>query len=382
MSSRLQAIGPLFAWLKRGGPCPPATQHAESPPLLHLSDAVAFAGDEGNVKLVATKRLEKGHFVMGVARSSCLHARSEALSPARAKQVEAASAAIRLAAEWKTPLVDAADTGRLECIVLLALELLDGEKSAWAPYLQSLPSAQHAAPPSLWALHGEAVAAELLLDTSIGALVAIDQREVAAIAGPLAPPPAASDADCPDAAAAAADETRDTLHLAATLGVAPSVSEEAARSAFAHAIGLVVTRLISGVGLVPLFDLLNGAPTGEHNATIERSNLAASASAKEEAPCCAALASRTIEEGEEILLAYGELSAGQFLYKYGWLPGGDLATSGATSVHDEPQVGPAPPHPPLALPFSSSLALSCRWCREGCGRPSRRHSGRCSSASS
>ena len=100
--------------------------------------------------------------------------------------------------------------------------------------------------------------------------------------------------------------------------------------------GLVATRLVNRAGLAPLFDMINGAPTGEHNATIERTNLAASAEAPEQAPCIAALASRPMEPGEEVLLDYGAYTAGRFLYQYGWLPGGDATPAGATSPHDEP----------------------------------------------
>ena len=275
-ADRLSAIDPLKEWLDRGGPSPELMRHAESPPLLYLSSYMAFGGDAANVKLVATRRVEKGHFIMGVARSSCLHVGNPVLSAARIRQVELASSALRRVGAWTTPLVDASDPGRLETIVLLTLELLDGRNSKWAPYLKSLPSAAHAAPPSLWASLGEGAAAELLLDTSIGALVALDTRDLADLAALSAP-------------------------LASLLGVAPRVNDADARAAFTHAIGLVATRLIAGVGLVPLFDLINGVPSGEHNSTIELSNLAASASATEQAPCVAAISSRTIEAGEEVM---------------------------------------------------------------------------------
>jgi len=41
-----------------------------------------------------------------------------------------------------------------------------------------------------------------------------------------------------------------------------------------------------------------------------------------------------------VLLSYGDLSAGAFLYMYGWLPGGDRSATGATSPHDEPTAAP------------------------------------------
>ena len=67
------------------------------------------------------------------------------------------------------------EQGRAELIVLLAMELIKGDASAWGAYLRSLPLAEHAAPPSLWAsLCGESAAAELLMHTSVGAAVEED----------------------------------------------------------------------------------------------------------------------------------------------------------------------------------------------------------------
>lgn len=336
--SRMEAIAPLHSWLKQGGANPPASRGIDAPPLLHLSKQFAFAGDEGNLKLVATERVSAGHFIIGVAKSSCLHVRSPAVAPLRRALVEKAADALRSAISFKTPLINRDDPGRLECIVLLTLELLDGDSSAWAPYLDTLPDEAFASTPSLWAAQlGEASAAALLDSTSIGSLVKRDQRDLASMC--LAPV-VASEQGSGDADAAAGDATADGLRLAALLGVSPAVSEAEARATFLRAIGLVATRLISGAGLVPLFDLLNGTVTGEHNATIEMSNLAATATAKDEAPCVAALASCTIMPGEEVLLTYGRLSSAQFLYHYGWLPGGDATPAPAISEHDQPVVVP------------------------------------------
>ena len=302
MTARLQAIPALHKWLKGGGPTPRGTPvDPEAPPLLHISPHFAFGGSENNVTLIATKRVEAGHFILGVAASSCLHARNDAVSQARRACVEKAAAAVRAAAKWKTSLVHAADAGRLECIVLLTLELLDGKESTWWPYICTLPEPAYAAPPSLWSsLLGEHAAQALLADTSIGSLIAQDQQDLLSSLGQgLVPEAEAAVLPTADAAAATADAAADALQLAQLLGVAASEAE--VRTAFLRAVGLVVTRLVSGVGLAPLFDLMNGAPTGAHNATIEKSNLAASATAKDQAPCVAAISSRAIEEGEEVL---------------------------------------------------------------------------------
>ena len=156
----------------------PTPRDGDAPPLLHLSSDMAFSGTDSNICLRATKRVEKGHFIIAVAASSCMHARNPAVPVARRARVEQAAAALRHTASWKTPLVDASDGGRLECILLLALELLEGERSSWCPYLRSLPAAEDAVPPSLWAaLLGASQDAELLRDTSIGALGASDRRD-------------------------------------------------------------------------------------------------------------------------------------------------------------------------------------------------------------
>ena len=56
------------------------------------------------------------------------------MPPARQKQVAKAAEALQGVAEWCTPLVDAggreADAGKIQLIVLLALELLE-QPSVW-----------------------------------------------------------------------------------------------------------------------------------------------------------------------------------------------------------------------------------------------------------
>lgn len=186
------------------------------------------------------------------------------------------------------------------------------EESPWWSYLRTLPAAAHAASPSLWEglVPGQwaSTALQLLRTTSIGPLLASDAEDLAALRTAFTAPDAA-------------------LQL----------GQKEPQEGFAtlrQAIGLVSTRAISGVGLVPLLDLLNGAPTGEHNATIERTNIAANRAA-EQVPCVAAVSSKQIEKGEEIVLAYGEYSAAEFLYRYGWIPGGPDLTSGAAGSPHE-----------------------------------------------
>ena len=83
---------------------------------------------------------------------------------------------------WRTRLVDASVEGRLELVVLLALELLDGPVSKWHPYLSTLPILDAlASPPSLWASLRCAPASGLLAHTSIGGALQDDERDLAAI---------------------------------------------------------------------------------------------------------------------------------------------------------------------------------------------------------
>ena len=315
---RLRASKALLKWLDHGGPSPSSYRTGKgAPPLTHWSGKVEIVGDEDNILLRATSTLEQGHFVLAVAMTSVMHPRSEAIAPARRHQVEVAAAALRRSASWATPLVDGSDEGRLELIVLLAIELLELESSVWKPYLQSLPTAESCAPPSLWRWAcGDTGAAELLRDTSIGATLAQDDADLEAILGSSA-----------------------SLSIAAMLGV-EAADEDKARGALLRALALVSTRLVSGAGMVPLLDLVNGASAGEHNATIERTNLAASQTAPEQAPCVAVITSRRVEKGEELLLNYGQLSAAKFLYKYGWLVGGPDSASASTSSHDVAAVVP------------------------------------------
>lgn len=316
---RLKASKALLKWLNHGGPSPSSYRTGKgAPPLTHWSGKVEITGGEDNILLRATAPLEQGHFVLAVAMTSVMHPRSEAIPQARQKQAAAAAAALRRAASWTTPLIDGSDVGRLELIALLAIELLETESSVWKPYLQTLPTAESCAPPSLWRrVCGDGDAAELLSNTSIGVALTQDHVDLEAVLGSSA-----------------------GLSVAAMLGVESATSEEEARSALLRAIALMSTRLVSGVGMVPLLDLINGAPAGEHNATIERTNLAATQTAPDQAPCVAVITSRRVEKGEELLLSYGQLSAAKFLYKYGWLVGGPDAASASTSSHDVAAVVP------------------------------------------
>eukprot|EP00966_Prymnesium_polylepis_P154735 3573248-Prymnesium_polylepis.1 len=135
------------------------------------------------------------------------------------------------------------------------MELLGGANSKWHPYIKSLPSAEAAAPPSLWErVCGDAAAAAALHDTSIGPVVEADARCLDALLGG-----AAGEGGPPQLWDALGGDT------------------DEARAALLRSLGLVLTRMVSGVGLVPFFDCANGTVTGRHNATIERSQLAASA---------------------------------------------------------------------------------------------------------
>lgn len=198
-SSRISAAEALPEWLEKGGPAPVKQPRApDAPPLVHLSSAFAIGGSESNITLVAKRTVEAGHFIMGIALSSVLHPRSEAVAPARRAKCEELAHRVRA---WRTGseglLGDADDAYRIDLILLLALELLDGPKSVFAPYLASLPSAEDAAPPSLWPYMqslgaGGAAATTALRDTSIGALLAVDAIELAPLFGPLAAADAAT----------------------------------------------------------------------------------------------------------------------------------------------------------------------------------------------
>eukprot|EP00404_Azadinium_spinosum_P050137 CAMPEP_0180745782 /NCGR_PEP_ID=MMETSP1038_2-20121128/28680_1 /TAXON_ID=632150 /ORGANISM="Azadinium spinosum, Strain 3D9" /LENGTH=499 /DNA_ID=CAMNT_0022779319 /DNA_START=26 /DNA_END=1525 /DNA_ORIENTATION=+ len=327
--SRLAAITALRAWIEKGGPGAGADEAAsegkkgkknkkkkapeadEGGPYLLVSDLVVMAGDDGNVAMRAVRDVGAGELLVGVATRCTLHPRSAAVPEAR--RVQRAAAAVRAAAPWRTPLLDGGNEGWIELVVLLALELLDGEASLWWPYLRTLPRKEHAMPASLWALLGgaEGIAAQTLLEgTSVGALTAFDVQDLATLLG--------GGGATPD--------------LAEILG---TPSAEAAREALLHAIGLTITRAIEGVGLVPFVDLVNGNPTGRHNATIERTNLARSMDAVTQEPCCAIVSAKPAKAGEEIVLAYGKYSAAEFLYRYGWVEGGPSAKGGAESPHDK-----------------------------------------------
>ena len=82
--SRLAASSALFEWLKHGGPTPVRKPRAaDAPPLVHLSDAFEIVGTEGNITLVAKRTVQTHHFICGVALTSVLHPRTEAVAPAR-----------------------------------------------------------------------------------------------------------------------------------------------------------------------------------------------------------------------------------------------------------------------------------------------------------
>ena len=343
-SSRAQAAAALHKWLEAGGPFSPSKRGRDAPPLVSLG-AVELAGDDDNLTLRATSDIPPGSLVLAVAKSSVLEPRSAAVPPARQQQVAKAAEALRRVAGWRTSLADASDAGKLELIVLLSLELLEPSASAWQPYLASLPVAESCAPPSLWRhVCGEAEAARLLSNTSIGADVAQDEADLEALLG------------------------ADGRSVASLLGV-PGTDEAAARAALLRALALCSTRLVGGVGMVPLLDLANGAPAGEHNCTIERTNLAASPTAPEQAAsppdlrvisarlppplrsctrhvgraqaaCVAVVASRRLARGEEVLLSYGPHTAAVFLYKYGWAMGGADTPDAARSPHDLATVAP------------------------------------------
>ena len=198
-----------------------------------------------------------------------------------------------------TPFLDLAKEGCAELLALLALELLDGEASAWWPYLRTLPAEEFAAPPSLWGeVFGEegAAAAAALQGTQLAPLLA---RDAHVLRGLLHP------------------EGRAALQDFAPAGAGPEDVADALR----RALGLISSRFVGGIGLVPFLDLANGVCKGRHNATFERANLAQSAQAAAE-PCIAIVASGPIPKGQEILLSYGAYSAADFLYRYGWVEGG------------------------------------------------------------
>ena len=132
--SRAACATALVEWLKKGGPSQITHRRpSDAPPLVMFND-VEFAGGDDNVFLRATKDIAAGSLILAVAKSSVFEPRSAAVPPARQKQVAKAAEALQGVAEWCTPLVDAggreADAGKIQLIVLLALELLE-QPSVW-----------------------------------------------------------------------------------------------------------------------------------------------------------------------------------------------------------------------------------------------------------
>lgn len=337
--SRLAASSALFEWLKHGGPTPVRKPRAaDAPPLVHLSDAFEIVGTEGNITLVAKRAVQTHHFICGVALTSVLHPRTEAVAPARREVAARLAERVR---KWRTGgeglLGEADDAYRIDMIMLLALELLDMANSPFKAYLESLPSTADAAPPSLWPYLSAspgydpaagAAALSVLSDTSISSLLAVDDMELA----PLLKQPHGEGDDASRAGQAVLEGLAEAV---------PGATVPHARACLLRALALVTSRMISGIGLVPLLDLCNGAirdggsgSGGGHNATIERTQLAVSHEAAEAAPCVAALSSRRIEAGEQVLLAYGSYSAARFLWTYGYIGGGPDLGKEATSPHD------------------------------------------------
>ena len=331
---RVLASRALFDWLEKGGPQPVSQPRApDAPPLVHLSGMFELSGTESNVTLVAKRSVERAnHFVTATAQISIMHPRSDAVSPQRQRAVAELAQKVRL---WRTGgaglLGDADDAYRIDLVLLLAIELLEGTRSKWAPYLASLPKVEDAAPPSLWpyllgsvAASGAAATKLLREHTVLGPQLAVDALELAPLFA-QGTPPAGS-----DAAMAKGQEVLE--------GVAAQVSGttiSGARAALLRSLALVSSRMIGGAGLVPLLDLCNGAVSGGgHNATIEKTQLAISNEAPEAAPCTAVLTSQRIEKGDELLLAYGTYSAAKFLYTYGWAMGGPDEPSAVSSPHD------------------------------------------------
>lgn len=334
-------------------------RRADAPPLVHLSDAFEICGTDDNISLIAKRPVEKMHFIVGVALSSALHPRAESLSPAR--RAMAASLAERVRS-WRTGgeslFGQADDAYRIDMILALALELLDEANSPFATYLASLPSAEDAAPPSLWPYLSASksydpaagsAALAVLRETSIGSQIANDAIELAPL---LLSAQDASNANVQPSPSALAEGKAVLEALAAAVPGGATVRR--ARDCVLRALALVSSRMFAGIGMVPLIDLCNGAIRdggiacgGAHNATIERTQLAVSNEAPEAAPCVAALTSRRLEAGEHVLLAYGTFTCAEFLYKYGYIGGGDVAKE-AVSPHDIASVVPSPLWPALS----------------------------------
>ena len=258
--SRLNAAAALPDWLAKGGPRPVQTPRGpQAPPLVYLSEDFALGGSESNITLVAQRAVNVGHFICGIAKASVLHPRSEAVHPARLDKCARLAALIR---SWRTGgegMLGMPDDGyRIDLIMLLALEILDGPRSRFATYIATLPKLHEAAPPSLWPyLDGKASGVEamsILREASIAECLATDAIELAPL---LAPAPDAAMGE------AAQDAHGRGAEVLATLAAAvPGATVAAARHAVMRALGLVSSRFVSGVGLAPLLDLCNGTVSG------------------------------------------------------------------------------------------------------------------------
>ena len=363
-ADRLAASASLSNWLERGGPQPekyPRPKHRC--PLLHLSDAFEISGSAGNITFVAKRNVEAGFIPYALACRLVLHPMSPMLDAGR--RIAAAKLADQIRAlrtGGSGILGKADDSARIDLIVHVALEILDGASSKWAPYIGSLPQLEHAAPPALWPYlePSRAAATSLLRETSVGHQLACDAIELgtACVQGSnpdmhtcrafldapkITPMPRFHSCSFPteplfgrgvgggdgsvDGRAAINYSAGLEVHRGlAAASVTRGVTVASARHALLRAIGLVSTRFFGGIGMVPLLDLANGAP-GSHedksigvcNATIERTQLATSADKDAEVePAVALQVTKRIAKGEELILSYGPLSSAEFLYKYGW----------------------------------------------------------------
>eukprot|EP00933_Yihiella_yeosuensis_P071211 TRINITY_DN79410_c0_g1_i1.p1 TRINITY_DN79410_c0_g1~~TRINITY_DN79410_c0_g1_i1.p1 ORF type:complete len:516 (-),score=95.25 TRINITY_DN79410_c0_g1_i1:108-1655(-) len=327
--ARLQSIEALKSWVESGGPekqnekgsndsggYPSSgkskkkkkeNSRSSGAISMLMSDNVTVKGSDDNLGFFATQPIEPGQLILGVALSNALDPRSNVVSEPRRAVMQKVADYVRKAAPWRTPLLSGKTDGTIELIVLLTLELLDGETSLWWPYLQTLPSIEHVALPSLWRrLFGNdgATAISFLEGTSVERPVASDEKDLEVLLGPISK-----------------ESSDESSKLAGLLGCPDPA---AASKAFMHAIALVASRSISGIGVLPFIDLANGAPRGLHNATFERTNLAASPDSKESTPCVAIICRTPIKEGEEIIVNYGQYGAAEFLYRYGWIGGGPV----------------------------------------------------------
>mmetsp|Transcript_25854 Transcript_25854/g.31367 ORF Transcript_25854/g.31367 Transcript_25854/m.31367 type:complete len:493 (-) Transcript_25854:203-1681(-) len=303
--SRSAAIGECKAWLERGGVYEKGSKQKCR---VQFNDAFEICGSESNVSLCAKKNLPAGTTVVAIARDLCLQPRNPFMETSgAAKKAKTAAKAIRGKCEFKTPLMDGSDQGRIDLMVLLALELLSGESSSWAPYLKTLPPFEACEVPSVWGLsETPPLKSTFLDDTSLSLILSRDGDDLSTVLQ-----------------AKAKGKDGEGTWLMELLG-APSV--ESARSAFLHAVCLVSSRMVSGAGLVPILDLLNGCPSGHAtgNTTIQFIKLPDGG-----LEAVAAQTKKEVKAGEELILEYGAFSASEFIYKYGFVHG-DLSKPAST----------------------------------------------------